>query len=108
MRKPKFNNGECRVNCNCIEIAEWENGGNEVKNYECLKDKTDEAQAKSVVETEVMPNEVLAGGLSEQTIKDVKSLRDQAKSYHQKGYELSCRWIENLMERILEESQREA
>ena len=60
------------------------------------------------VQAGVMPNEVVAGGLTDQTLKDVKSLRDQAKSYHQTGYELSCRWIENLMERILEESQREA
>lgn len=34
--KPKFNNGKCKETCNCIEIAEYENGGNPVKNYPCL------------------------------------------------------------------------
>jgi len=37
METVKFNNGICKETCNCIEIAEQENGGNMVKNYECLK-----------------------------------------------------------------------
>lgn len=36
-KKPEFNNGQCKKDCNCIDIAEWENGNNPVKQYECLK-----------------------------------------------------------------------
>ena len=32
---PKFNKGVCKKTCNCIEIAEAQNGG-EVKSYPCL------------------------------------------------------------------------
>jgi len=32
----QFNNGECKKTCNCIDIAEAKNGGDHVKNYECL------------------------------------------------------------------------
>lgn len=34
---PDFNNKKCKVDCNCIDIAECKNGGNPVKSYECLK-----------------------------------------------------------------------
>lgn len=34
--KPKFNNGICGDTCNCIDIAEWENGGEGVKQSACL------------------------------------------------------------------------
>ena len=37
--EPKFNNKPCKNGCNCIEIAEYRNGGEPVKNYECLGDK---------------------------------------------------------------------
>jgi hypothetical protein len=33
---PKYNGGECKVNCNCIEIEEFKNGGEPVQNYQCL------------------------------------------------------------------------
>lgn len=34
-----FNDGECKKSCNCIEIAEEKNGGNPVKQYQCLRNK---------------------------------------------------------------------
>ena len=33
----EYNGKECKVECNCIEIAEYKNGGHEVKNYMCFK-----------------------------------------------------------------------
>lgn len=33
---PKFNCGECKEECNCIEIAEAKNNGESVKSYPCL------------------------------------------------------------------------
>jgi len=34
--EPKFNGGECKVACNCIEIAEHKAGQQGVKSYPCL------------------------------------------------------------------------
>lgn len=35
IKPPKWNGKECKKGCNCIEIAEAENYGDPVKNYEC-------------------------------------------------------------------------
>ena len=34
--KMKFNGKQCKNGCNCVDVAIFKNGGNEVKNYECL------------------------------------------------------------------------
>lgn len=33
---PKFNKQRCKDGCNCIEIAEFKNNGDPIKNYPCL------------------------------------------------------------------------
>ena len=35
---PKFNGRECKNGCNCIEIAEFRNDNQGVKDYPCLKE----------------------------------------------------------------------
>lgn len=47
---PKFNNGECKKTCNCIEISEAASGGNPVKNYQCYSAKFDELEVKKIIE----------------------------------------------------------
>jgi hypothetical protein len=32
----EYNGKECKVSCNCVEVAEFRNGGNGVKSYQCL------------------------------------------------------------------------
>lgn len=34
---PKWNGKKCSEGCNCVEIAEANNNGDQVKNYPCLK-----------------------------------------------------------------------
>jgi len=36
MFHPAYNLGKCKVDCNCIEIEEFKNGGEGVKSYPCL------------------------------------------------------------------------
>jgi len=37
---PKWNKKECGEGCNCIDIAEFNNGGEPVKNYPCKSPHT--------------------------------------------------------------------
>lgn len=37
----EYNGKECKKECNCIDVAEFKNNGEEVKNYRCLKPQPD-------------------------------------------------------------------
>jgi hypothetical protein len=73
--KPVFNNGECKVNCNCIQIAEYENGGNPVKSYPCLKgvEKTPQQNAEEYMKSIGIEVDKIKGLLIPITIKENES-----------------------------------
>ena len=106
MNKPKFNNGICKETCNCIEIAEYENGGNEVKNYECLADKEsriDRSDSSVNVEAEV---DVKIAKVIRETMEEIKYWHSDLLTEEERNHPRGSGWarVYDKLENIIKDS----
>ena len=84
--QPRFNGGECKVACNCIEIAEYKAGQQGVKSYPCLGDsKLDH------LESFTPPNSKADEEFVEKHLGNIKELTSKyAESYAQSQRQARC------------------